>query len=126
MLCQPAAPKGIPAVGEDTHRLCTLVLLGPLGARKAELQKLDDDALERGREPDEPRERGGVVILWPRGKSLEAAHDAAPGTVLAAGRDGIDVACGEGVLRLLRVQRPGGKAISAADYLNARRDLPVA
>ena len=71
-------------------------------------------------------ELAGERIRIHAATALEAAHDAAPGTVLAAGRDGIDVACGEGVLRLLRVQRPGGKAISAADYLNARRDLPVA
>lgn len=46
-----------------------------------------------------------------------------PGTVIATGREGIDVACGEGVLRLLTVQRDGGKALAAADYLNARQDL---
>ncbi len=46
-----------------------------------------------------------------------------PGAVLAAGRDGIDVACGEGALRIRVLQRAGGKAITAADYLNARRDL---
>ena len=50
-------------------------------------------------------------------------QDAEPGTVLAAGRDGIDVACGEGVLRVRVLQRDGGKAITAADYLNGRRDL---
>lgn len=54
------------------------------------------------------------------------AHCAEPGQVLAAGRQGIDVACGEGVLRLRVVQRDGGKAITAADYLNARRDLVMA
>jgi methionyl-tRNA formyltransferase len=54
-------------------------------------------------------------------------HDgAAPGTVLAASRAGIDIACGRGALRLLAVQRDGGRTITAADYLNARRDLPVA
>jgi methionyl-tRNA formyltransferase len=47
----------------------------------------------------------------------------APGTLLAAGRDGIDIACGQGALRLRVLQREGGKAITAADYLNARRDL---
>ncbi|NZA27875.1 methionyl-tRNA formyltransferase [Luteimonas sp. SJ-92] len=52
-------------------------------------------------------------------------HQAAPGTVLAAGRHGIDVACGEGALRIRTLQRAGGKAITAADYLNARRDLPA-
>jgi len=55
--------------------------------------------------------------------ALDAAHEAAPGTLLAAGRDGIDVACGQGVLRLRVVQRDGGRAITAADWLNARRDL---
>ena len=55
--------------------------------------------------------------------ALQAAHDKAPGTVLAAGRDGIDIACGDGALRIRTLQREGGKAITAADYLNARRDL---
>ncbi len=49
----------------------------------------------------------------------------APGTVIAASREGIDIACGQGALRLRVVQREGGKAITAADYLNARRDLRV-
>jgi methionyl-tRNA formyltransferase len=57
--------------------------------------------------------------------ALPVSHDAAPGTLLAAGRDGLDVACGEGVLRIRVLQRDGGKAITAADYLNGRRDLLV-
>lgn len=55
--------------------------------------------------------------------ALALEHGKAPGTVLAATRDGLDVACGEGALRLLRVQREGGRAVSAADYLNARPAL---
>ncbi|HVI60457.1 MAG TPA: methionyl-tRNA formyltransferase [Luteimonas sp.] len=55
--------------------------------------------------------------------ALPRAHDAAPGTLLAASREGIDIACGEGTLRLRRVQREGGRAISAADFVNARADL---
>jgi methionyl-tRNA formyltransferase len=53
-------------------------------------------------------------------EALPLAHDAAPGTVLLARREGIDVACGEGALRLTRVQREGGRPMAAADYLNAR------
>jgi methionyl-tRNA formyltransferase len=40
------------------------------------------------------------------------------GTVLAAGRDGIEVACGKGSLLLLELQRPGGKPLDAASFLN--------
>lgn len=63
------------------------------------------------------RIHGAVALADNQGK--------APGTLLAAGRDGIDIACGQGALRLRVLQREGGKAITAADYLNARRDLVV-
>ena len=66
---------------------------------------------------------GGERLRIHGAVAIEAAHAAAPGSVLAAGRDGIDVACGEGALRIRVLQREGGKAITAADYLNARRDL---
>jgi len=56
-------------------------------------------------------------------QALAQTTDASPGTVLATRRDGIDIACGEGVLRLLRLQRDGGRPVTAQDYLNARRDL---
>jgi methionyl-tRNA formyltransferase len=55
--------------------------------------------------------------------ALAAAHDTTPGTVIAAARDGIDIACGDGALRIRTLQREGGKVITAVDYLNARRDL---
>jgi len=55
--------------------------------------------------------------------ALPLAHQSAPGTLLFAGRDGIDIACGDGALRIRMLQREGGRAITAADYLNARRDL---
>ena len=55
--------------------------------------------------------------------ALDEAHAAEPGSLLRASRDGLDVACGVGVLRIRVLQRDGGRAITAADYLNARRDL---
>lgn len=57
--------------------------------------------------------------------ALDDNQGRAPGTLLAASREGIDIACGQGALRLRVLQREGGKAITAADYLNARRDLGV-
>ena len=55
--------------------------------------------------------------------AVAQSHAGSPGQLLAASRQGLDIACGDGVLRLRVVQREGGKAITAADYLNARRDL---
>jgi methionyl-tRNA formyltransferase len=50
---------------------------------------------------------------------IDETHECAPGTVLAAGKQGIDVATGRQALRLLELQRPGKRRMSAADYLNA-------
>jgi methionyl-tRNA formyltransferase len=44
-----------------------------------------------------------------------------PGEIVALGRDGIAVACGEGVLRLRVVQPEGGKAMDAWAYAQGRR-----
>jgi len=47
----------------------------------------------------------------------------ASGTVVGADADGLLVAAGDGLLRLRRLQRPGGKLLSAAEF---RRGFPVA
>ncbi len=46
----------------------------------------------------------------------------APGTILSADKQGILVATGNGALRLLSLQPPGKKAMTAADLLNSRRE----
>ncbi len=53
-------------------------------------------------------------------RALPLDHRQPPGTVLMSNKAGIDIACGQGALRLLRVQRDGGRPIAIADYLNAR------
>ena len=47
-----------------------------------------------------------------------ADTSARPGTILAAGKAGIDIACGDGkVLRVTELQAQGGKRMAAAAYL---------
>jgi methionyl-tRNA formyltransferase len=45
-----------------------------------------------------------------------------PGSILAADKSGLTVACGEGALRLTRLQLPGGKALNFSDLYNSRRE----
>jgi methionyl-tRNA formyltransferase len=57
---------------------------------------------------------GQAVKVW----CAEPAPGAGePGLVLAAGAEGIVVACGEGALRLTELQKSGGKRLPAADFL---------
>jgi methionyl-tRNA formyltransferase len=64
------------------------------------------------------RYQGQVMRIWDA-KAIDCKRGA-PGSILAAGKLGIDVACSTGCLRLLTIQLPGGKRLSAADFLNAR------
>jgi methionyl-tRNA formyltransferase len=65
---------------------------------------------------------GETLRVW-AAQAIAQDHQAPPGEVLATGRQGIDLACGTGVLRITAVQRAGGKRIGAVDYLNARPEL---
>jgi methionyl-tRNA formyltransferase len=44
-----------------------------------------------------------------------------PGTVLSATHEGIDVVCGTGILRILRLQLAGRKPLAAAQFLQGQR-----
>jgi methionyl-tRNA formyltransferase len=55
-----------------------------------------------------------------------SAASSAPGTIVAAGRDGIDVATADGVLRLCRVQPPSARVMDAQAYLAAHSLAGVA
>lgn len=61
---------------------------------------------------------GGVPIkLW-RAEALSTPSTVAPGQILAAdAQNGIVVACGDGVLRVNELQKPGGKRLPATEFL---------
>ena len=41
----------------------------------------------------------------------------APGTVVSAGKNGLEIACGDGTVFIRELQAPGGKRMAAEDYL---------
>ena len=50
------------------------------------------------------------------------AHEIRPGGILSIQNEGIDVATGDGVLRITQLQKSGGKSLAVADFL---RGFPI-
>jgi len=105
-------------------------------ATYAPILKKEHGRIDWGRPSGEVRNLVRGMTPWPSafavhaGKALKVLSSAVaggsggagePGEVVALGRDGIAVACGEGVLRLQVVQPEGGKAMDAWAYAQGRR-----
>jgi len=60
---------------------------------------------------------GEALKVWRVEPSSSSAGGAAAGSVLGAGRDGIVVACGKGLVRIVELQPAGRRRMSAADFL---------
>jgi methionyl-tRNA formyltransferase len=84
------------------------------------------DEIERCLRAFDPSPGASTVLGRSEMKVWRAAvlpgEPGAAGTVLRAGPSGIDVACGDGALRILELQRAGGKRLSAEALL---RGFPV-
>ena len=65
--------------------------------------------------------QGQALKVW-SALALPQTTDHAPGTVVQAREQGLDVACGEGVLRLLQLQKPGAKRLAFAELLRGHAD----
>jgi methionyl-tRNA formyltransferase len=68
---------------------------------------------------------GAPLKVW-SAEPVDGPPGLAPGTVVAVGSGGIDVRCGEGVLRLVTVQPAGGKRMTAAAFAAGRAVAPGA
>ncbi|PJE79416.1 Methionyl-tRNA formyltransferase [invertebrate metagenome] len=67
-------------------------------------------------------EKEEIVRIW-QASALEQVYEAKPGTIVSITREGIDIVCGEGVLRITKIQRAGGKAVTISDFMNSNRQL---
>jgi len=80
---------------------------------------VDIERLVRGLDPwpGAYSERGADRIKIWGAKALPDETSMMPGTVAGSGRDGITVAAGTGALLVTELQGPGGRRMSARDYL---------
>ena len=65
--------------------------------------------------------QGQALKVW-SALALPEKSDQSPGTVLQASEQGLDVACGQGLLRLTKIQKPGGKRLTFAELLRGQVD----
>ena len=103
------------------------------GLVMAPMIKKEDGRLDWARSARELERRLRAFTPWPGafctfdGGLLKVAKTAvgegkgAPGTVLSAGTEGIEVACAEGSLRLLSLQPEGKRAMTAQEFLSGRK-----
>jgi len=64
---------------------------------------------------------GQSLRIW-SAQPLAVKANVPPGTVIGCDKQGIDIACGEGVLRLTRLQPAGSKSMDVTAFLNGRPD----
>lgn len=62
------------------------------------------------------------IRVWEAIK-VDATSNQTPGTIVKADKEGIDVACAEGLLRLKNVQLSGSRAMAVQDLLNSRKEM---
>ena len=67
---------------------------------------------------------GTVLKVW-RAQAVQGGPSSVPGTVVAVDGHSLTVACGEGALCLTELQRPGGKRLSAHDFLLSAAPLLI-
>ncbi|MFC0668998.1 methionyl-tRNA formyltransferase [Azotobacter chroococcum] len=132
------AGLGAQALVEAVARLAAGELAGEVQndalATYAHKLNKDEARLDWSRPADELARRIRAFDPWPvchsslNGTPLKVfgalveAGEGAPGTILAARRDGLTVACGSGALRLTRLQLPGGKPLAFAELYHSRRE----
>lgn len=103
------------------------------GIVMAPMIKKEDGKLDWSRPARELERRLRAFTPWPGafctfegallkvGKAAVGEGQGAPGTVLSASADGVEVACAEGSLKLLTLQPEGKRAMSAKEFLAGRR-----
>lgn len=64
--------------------------------------------------------QGDTMRIW-QAQLADTRQSGQPGEVLTVDKQGIDIACGSGALRITQLQVPGKRAMAVRDFLNANQ-----
>jgi methionyl-tRNA formyltransferase len=135
--CVPLVKRGLPLLREGSLEFVPQEEGGATYCRR--LQK-EDGALDFAVSAKVLAARINGLFPWPScsveingtpvkfglaevGRVSDSRHHADPGLVLKSDADALEIATGQDVLRVRKLQRPGGKMLSAAEFL---RGFPIA
>ncbi|MDE1463818.1 methionyl-tRNA formyltransferase [Spartinivicinus poritis] len=68
---------------------------------------------------------GQRIRIWeakPLATSSVNSSDQAPGTIISANKEGLNIACGKGSLCITKLQLPNSKSMSVQELLNSRKE----
>lgn len=134
--CVPLVKRGLPLLREEKLEFIQQDEAGATYCRRLEKE---DGVLDFAAPAKTLAARINGLFPWPScaveingtpvkfglaevGRVSDPPHHAAPGSVLKTDAEALEVAAGEGVLCVRKLQRPGGKMLSAAEFL---RGFPI-
>ncbi|WP_067582079.1 methionyl-tRNA formyltransferase [Endozoicomonas ascidiicola] len=62
------------------------------------------------------------IRVW-EAEPLSESSDQTPGTLIKAHKDGLDIACSEGTLRIKKLQLAGSRAMTVQELLNSKKEM---
>ena len=107
----------------------------PAGATYAPRLSREDGLVEWRRSAQEIKDLARAMTPWPCAhttlggknfkifKAVAEAGRGEPGEIISVGGESLDVAAGEGILRILSLQIEGGRKMAASEFMRGRKEL---